>query len=87
MNDKKNIYTKGDVLVNKIKIGDIHIEYGYGMSIKVEVISIPVCTVQEGGNNYWTWQSKIVDNPDKIIDYGVSENHSHYAPELYNYDR
>ena len=35
-------YTKGNIIVENIKIGDIHYEYGYGLGIKVEVISLPV---------------------------------------------
>lgn len=30
-------YTKGNVIVEKIKIGDIHYEYEYGIGIKSEV--------------------------------------------------
>lgn len=72
--------TRGDVIVEEIKIGDIHYEFGYGCGIECEVISLP--TRDEDG--YWTWQSKNV-NGGKIINYGVSETHSHYGPKLYTY--
>ena len=35
-------YTKGNVIVENIKIGDIHYEYGYGQELKVKVISLPI---------------------------------------------
>lgn len=73
-------HTKGDVIVEDIKIGDIHYEYGYGVGIKVEVISLPV---KEG--DQWTWQAKQVSN-GRIIDYLVTEGFSHYAPNLYTYE-
>lgn len=75
----KRIFTKGNVEVQNIKIGDIHYEYEYGLGIKCQVISLPV----RDERGYWTWKSKNLKT-DKIIDYGVSEGHSHYAPNLYD---
>jgi hypothetical protein len=75
----RDIYTKGNVIVNKIEIGDIHYEYEYGTGIKCEVISKPVRS--EAG--YWTWQSKNVYNGD-IINYGITEDSAHYGPNLYD---
>ncbi len=75
------VKTKGNVIVNEIKVGDIHYEFGYGMCIKSEVTSQP--TRSEDG--YWTWQSKQVDG-DRVIDYGVREGMTHYGPNLYDYD-
>lgn len=72
-------YTKGNVIVENIKIGDIHYEYGYGLGIKVEVISLPV----REGDGLWKWQSKNV-NGGAIIDYAVHEKYSHYGPNLYD---
>lgn len=74
--------TKGNVIVEEIKIGDIHYEYFYGQELKVEVISIPTKTERDD-DNYYEWQSKTDDG--KIINYGVSDKFPHYAPNLYNY--
>lgn len=35
-------YTKGNIVIEEIKIGDIHYEYDCGMGVKVRVISLPV---------------------------------------------
>lgn len=78
MND---VLTKGNVIVNKIKIGDIHYEYSYGLGIKCEVITLP----KHDGEGYWSWKSKNLIT-GKIITYGVREDMSHYAPNLYDYE-
>lgn len=72
--------TKGNVIVDNIKVGDIHYEFEYGIGIKCEVITLPVRN-KEG---FWTWKSKNL-NTGKIINYGVQEGMSHYAPNLYDY--
>jgi hypothetical protein len=69
----KTIRTKGNVEVDKIKIGDIHYEFEYRMMIKSEVIELP----REEEPGYWT---------GKIISYGVGERHAHYGPNLYDYE-
>jgi hypothetical protein len=71
--------TKGNVIVQDIKIGDIQYEYAMGMGIKSEVITLPV----RDASGYWTWKNK-VKSSGVIINYGVREGHSHYAPNLYN---
>ena len=76
------IRTKGNVIVEDIKIGDIHYEYEYGIGIKTEVISLPV----SDGDGYWSWKSKVFNDPETIIDYGVREGMSHYGPNLYDYE-
>jgi hypothetical protein len=73
--------TKGNVIVENIKIGDIHYEYELGTGVKSEVISLPV----RDENGYWTWQSKNL-NTGKIINYGVNENYPHYSVNLYDYE-
>jgi len=72
--------TKGNVIIENIKIGDIHYEFEYGIGIKCEVISLP----QRDENGYWTWKSKNL-NTDRIIDYVVNEKYTHYGPNLYDY--
>jgi len=34
-------YTKGNVIVEEIKVGDIHYEYELGVGIKCEVTTLP----------------------------------------------
>ena len=72
MEQIKRIFTKGNVEVQDIEIGDIHYEFGYGHCIKTEVISLP----EETDQGYWEWQSKSLSN-GRIINYGVDEKHSH----------
>jgi len=74
-------YTRGSVIVEEIKIGDIHYEYEYGMCIKSEVITLPV----RDDTGYWTWESRAI-NGGHIIKYGVAEGMSHYSANLYDYE-
>jgi hypothetical protein len=74
-------YTKGDVIVEDIKIGDIHYEYELGVGIKCEVITLP--TLNESGQ--YEWKSRNV-NSGQEINYLVDPKHSHYGPNLYNYE-
>jgi len=74
----KRIFTKGNVEVQNIKIGDVHYEFEYGAMIKTTVITLP-----KNNNGYWTWQSAR-DN-GHIVNYGVTEGMSHYGPNLYDY--
>ena len=80
------VHTRGNIIVENIKIGDIHYEFEYGVGIKTEVLTLPI----RDENGYWTWDSKIISDihPEtngKIVHYGVNENYSHYAPKLYDY--
>lgn len=75
------VRTRGNVIVNDIKIGDIHYEYECGLCIKSEVISPPVRD-EEG---YWSWKSKHLTTGN-IIDYGVHEKYAHYSGKLYDYE-
>ena len=77
----KRIFTKGNVEVQNIKVGDIHYEYGYGYYIKVEVLTKPA--LKEVG--YWEWQSKNLKTGE-TVDYGVREKFSHYSAKLYDYE-
>ena len=71
--------TKGDVIVEDIKIGDIQYEYEYNVGIKSVVIELPV----RSEDGYWTWKNKNFYNEEHIITYGVREGMSHYGPNLY----
>lgn len=74
-------YTKGNIIVEEIKIGDIHYEFDYGYGIKSEVLTLP----ERDDEGYWTWASKNLKD-DAIINYGVSEKYAHYGPNLYDYE-
>ena len=74
--------TKGDVIVENLKVGDITYEYEYGCCIKAEIITLPV----RDDEGYWSWKAKNVNNPEHIINYGVAEGHGHYGPNLYTYE-
>jgi hypothetical protein len=78
------VYTRGNVIVNYIKIGDVHYEYEYGMYVKSKVISLPV----RDEDGLWKWKSEMVDKDgvSKIIDYAVNEKYPHYGPNLYDYE-
>lgn len=74
-------YTKGNVIVEDIKVGDIHYEYELGLGVKCEVITKPILD-EEG---CWTWKSKNV-NTKKEITYFVDPRYSHYSANLYDYE-
>lgn len=74
-------HTRGNVIVEDIKVGDTHYEFEYGHCIKSHVISLPV----RSEDGYWTWQSKH-DLSDRIIDYGVREGMAHYSAKLYDHE-
>jgi hypothetical protein len=75
------IYTKGNIVVEDIKIGDIHYEFEYGIGLKCEVITLP----ENVGEGYWTWKSKNLKT-NKEITYGIREGLTHYGPNLYDYE-
>lgn len=75
-------YTKGNVIVEEIKVGDIHYEYDMGLGIKSQVITAP--TKNKDGN--WEWKSKNL-NTGKEIDYMVNPNFpAIYSVNLYDYE-
>ncbi len=74
--------TKGNVIVEKIKVGDIHYEYEYGLGIKCKVITKPIFSKKDGG---WKWKSKDLKT-NKIIDYFVNPEYPQYSVNLYDYE-
>lgn len=76
-----SILTKGNVVVDKIKIGDIHYEYGYNTCIITEVVSLPI----RDEDGLWSWESKKSSHPETKITYSVSEKYPHYGPKIYDY--
>jgi hypothetical protein len=75
------VKTRGNVIVNDIKIGDILYEFEYGECIKSEVTSLPI----RNDDGQWQWFGKCLDN-DEVIEYGVHEKYLNYAPKLYDYE-
>ncbi len=73
--------TRGNVIIENIKVGDIHYEYEYGVGIKSEVVSLPV----KDESGLWEWESKNVKT-GKIIKYAVKEGFEHYSPKLYDFE-
>ena len=75
--------TRGNVIVEDIKVGDIHWEYSGGSGIKVEVITKP-----EFDGDIWSWKSKIIEGGTLgyVIDFGVHPNYPHYSSKLYDYE-
>ncbi|NBO23411.1 hypothetical protein EBU94_08770 [bacterium] len=74
--------TKGNVIVENIKVGDIHYEFDSGgvVGVKCKVLTLPIRD-EEG---YWTWKSKNLTT-GKEIEYEVREGFSHYSSNLYDY--
>jgi hypothetical protein len=79
MSDNK-VYTKGDVIVNDIKVGDVLYEIEYGCYFKTKVLTLP--ERDEGG--VWRWDAEHATT-GRIIKYGVNEQYAHYGPNLYNH--
>ena len=74
-------YTKGSVIVEEIKVGDIHYEYDYGTGIKCQVTTLP--RINESGQ--YEWESENV-RTGKTINYLVDPKYSHYSANLYDYE-
>ena len=81
--EQKPVRTKGNVIVNELKVGDTLYEFEYGYCIKSVVKTLPVREENPDGDGYWSWKSET--EAGRIIDYGVSEKYTHYSPNLYDY--
>ena len=82
-----NTKTRGNVIVENIKIGDIHYEYDSGLGIKCQVITLP--KLEDGK---WSWESKNL-NTGAVIDYSIADVNSEYysfsqqfGVKLYDYE-
>ena len=73
--------TKGNVIVEDIKIGDIHYEYEYGLCVKSEVVTPPI----QNDDGAWEWVSKML-NSGEAINHLVDPKYSHYSANLYDYE-
>lgn len=81
MSEQKPVRTGGNLIVNEIKVGDIHYEFEYGAGIKCKVLTKP----KRNSRGYWTWVAENLKTGKKI-QYGVTEGFAHYAPNLYDYE-
>jgi hypothetical protein len=77
---KNMTYTKGRIVIENIKIGDIHYEFEYNCGIKCAVIASPI----RSDDGQWRWKSKNVKTGQEI-DYLVTDGFEHYGPNLYDY--
>lgn len=72
--------TKGDIIVEEIKVGDIHYEFSGPFGIECEVATRP----EQDPDGNWNWESRNVKT-NKMINYFVHRDYPHYAPNLYSY--
>jgi len=77
--------TRGGIVLEDIKVGDIHYEFEYEVGIKCEVVTKPERTRRADGVFVWEWESKNV-NTGQPISYYITEGYSHYGPNLYDYE-
>ena len=73
-------HTKGNVIVENIKIGDIHYEFEYNYGVQVKVLTLP--TLDE--DDVYHWKSENVNN-NKIIEYAVNSKMNQSFLNLYDY--
>lgn len=75
-------HTKGNVIVEEIKVGDIHYEYEMGIGMKLEVLTLP----EQNEDGAWIWKSKRVKS-GKEVEYLVNPAFpSCYSVNLYDYE-
>lgn len=74
-------HTRGNVIVEDIKVGDIHYEYDYGMCFMSEVLTKP----ELSKDGQWEWKAKSLKSGNEI-DYLVDPEYSHYSANLYDYE-
>lgn len=72
-------FTKGNVIVEEIEIGNVHYEYSWNVCVQSTVISKPKLI-----DGIWEWQSET--KTGKIIDYKVNPKYPHYSVNLYDYE-
>lgn len=73
--------TNGNVVVEKIKIGDILYEYKNGYYIETIVMTIP----KMDDNGFWVWKS-INTLTEQEINYSCSSTYTDYNPILFDYN-
>lgn len=71
-------FTKGNIIVEEIEIGDLHYEFEYGHYVEARVLTKP-----EKDGPVWSWKAENTLTGAEI-DYSVHENYQHYGPNLYD---
>lgn len=71
--------TRGDVIIEEIKIGDIHYEFDYGCVCVSKVISKPV--LKDG---VYSWESENTLTGE-VIKYAQNTKYPHYGLKLYTH--
>jgi hypothetical protein len=72
--------TKGNVIVEEIKVGDTHYEFSGPFGIECVVQTQP----EKDKEGNWSWVSKNTKT-HKPINYFVHKDYPHYGPNLYDY--
>lgn len=87
--EQKPVRTKGNVIVNELKAGDVLYEFEYGFCIKTTVKEAPVRvpgSEEDNDTDEGMWQWTGVKDDGTEISYSVGEKYPHYGPNLYNYE-
>ena len=72
--------TKGNVIVEQVKIGDVHFEIDLGKQVKVTVKTKP----EKNDSGNWVWTSET--EKGKEVPYLVNPKYLSFSPELYDYN-
>lgn len=80
MNEPKKTYTKGDVIVQEIKVGDIHYEFEYGQKATLKVLTLP-----KWDGKGWSWKSRCIEK-GRTVRYYANHELPQYNPNLYTYE-
>lgn len=72
-------HTRGNIIIEDIKVWDTMWECEYGACIEVEVLTLP-----ELKEDQYTWKAKNKQTGDEI-DYLMTIWLEHYSPALYSY--
>lgn len=83
MNEQHKVMTKGNINVLDIKVNDIHYEFGNGVYLQCQVVTLPVVNETQHGLQ-WTWQSRNVVS-GRLIEYKVTEGYPSHSANLYDY--
>ena len=71
-----------DLNLKELKVGDNFHEISYGCKDCYTVIEEPKKEITESGDTFWSWIGKDCDTGVEI-DFGATEEYSHYAPDVY----
>lgn len=74
--------TKGNIIIEEIKVGDLHFEYELGLGMKLEVLTKP--ELNDEGN--FVWNSKNLTS-GRIVNYELNPKYpACYSVNLYDYE-